>query len=362
MNIFDTIVIGAGPIGLTAANEIAKNGFNVCVVERRPKIGYPSHCSGLVSTRFVEENHVNENLILNHIKGAYLTADGKSLSFKDKKAHAIVIDREKFDQSLAEQAEKNRVKILKNSQIVSAKKHKSHIELQLQNGKTLSAKFVVVASGAKSGVNRMLGFSEKTAELIYTVQADTEVSLPDREIVYMSVSKNFAHNWFAWIIPTDKTHAHIGLGTDKTENILKNLDEFIRSCKYTKGVDIKKLAPVAWIIPIGLAKSVVSGRAIRVGDAAMHVKPFSGGGLHTGIKSAHLAAEAVIGALKTNDPALLRKYADDVEIEINPIIKRGLLLRKIYRSMSESFKAFSVEKLPFSSINAVSLKTTLSSG
>ena len=345
METFDVAVIGAGPIGLTAANIIAKNGFNVCVVERRAKIGYPSHCSGLVSTRFIKENKVDSSLILNTIKGAYLFADNEFLSFKSNEPRAVAIDRERFDQSLAEEAQKNGVIIFTNSAVVSVNKYQTYSELYLQNGEVIKSRFVIIASGAKSGVNRMFGFSDDETEIIYTVQTDMEVSLPDDESVYMYVDSSFAHNWFAWIIPIGNGLAHIGLGTDRTENIVDDLKKFIRSSEFTKDADVENLKPVGWIIPIGLAKKIVNSRVLRVGDAALQIKPFSGGGLYTGIKAARFAAEAVVKALKTDDVSALNEYKTNVDREITPIVKRGLLLRRIYRSMSDRDKALFLKGL-----------------
>ena len=345
MKSFDVAVVGAGPIGLTTANIIAKNGFSVCVVERRGKIGYPSHCSGLVSTRFIKENGVNSSLILNTIKGAYLFADNELLSFKSEKSRAVVIDREKFDQLLAENAQKSGVTIFTNSAVVSAKNYETYSELYLQNGESIRARFVIIASGAMSGVNRMFGFEDGASEVIYTAQADLKVSLPDYENVYMYVDSSFAHNWFAWIIPLGNGFAHVGLGTDRTENIVNNLVKFIRSSEFTKDANINNLKPVAWIIPIGFAKQIVKGRVLRVGDAALQIKPFSGGGLYTGIKGAHFAAEAVVKALKTENISALNEYKLNVDREITPIVKRGLLLRRIYRSMSDRDKALFLKGL-----------------
>ncbi len=345
MKTFDVAVIGAGPIGLTAANVIAKNGFSVCAVERRAKIGYPSHCSGLVSTRFIRENGVKPQLILNTIKGAYLFVDKERLSFKSRKAHAVVIDREKFDQSLAYIAEKNGTVIFRNSTVVSTKTGKEFNKLYLQNGEVIKSRFVIIASGAKSGVNRMFGFEDDESEVIYTAQVDLKISLPDRESVYMYVDGNFAHNWFAWIIPIGEELVHIGLGTDRTESIVNDLIKFIRSSEFTKNVNVENLKPVGWIIPIGAAKKIVNGRVLRVGDAALQVKPFSGGGLYTGMKGARFAAEAVVEALKTDDVSVINEYKSNVDRDIAPIVKRGLLLRRIYCSMNDRDKALFLKNL-----------------
>ena len=46
---FDALVIGAGPAGLLAAQEIALKGYNVGVLEEHPTVGKPDHCAGILS-------------------------------------------------------------------------------------------------------------------------------------------------------------------------------------------------------------------------------------------------------------------------------------------------------------------------
>ncbi len=44
MQIYDVLIIGAGPAGLMAARELEKNNVNYLVIEAKGKIGSPLKC------------------------------------------------------------------------------------------------------------------------------------------------------------------------------------------------------------------------------------------------------------------------------------------------------------------------------
>ncbi len=339
MEKYDTIVIGGGPVGLRAARLIAENGLRVSVVEKNEEIGFPNHCSGLVSENFVSKYPEAKKTLLNAIKGASLFAEKESLTFKSEKFRAFVIDRKKFDKLLADKAIGKGVKIFKKEEPEHILKKDIFTGLKLKSGKTLQSRAFVIASGANSRVPKLFELYSKPMEIIRTVQAEAKLKVPDKEIVYVFVNKKLFGNWFGWIIPMGDNTAKIGLGTDKRENVLILLERFISETKMLQNVKIEK-NPVAWFIPIGIPKKMTNANALIAGDSAMQVKPFSGGGLFTGMLGAELAGEVITEQLKNNiDNINLEKYEKLVSEQITPIIRKGLILRKIYKAMPDEDKA-----------------------
>ena len=71
---YDVIVVGAGPIGSTAARYAAKNGASVLMIEEHASIGSPVGCTGLLSTRAVSECDVrpSDSFVQNKVRGAFV--------------------------------------------------------------------------------------------------------------------------------------------------------------------------------------------------------------------------------------------------------------------------------------------------
>ena len=81
----DAIVIGAGPAGLLAANEIAKRGFTVQVFEEHEEVGKPDHCAGLLSTSGLKRLGITlpKDIVQNTVMGARIySPSGYSITIK----------------------------------------------------------------------------------------------------------------------------------------------------------------------------------------------------------------------------------------------------------------------------------------
>jgi len=95
------VVVGAGPAGSLAAEQAAKNGCKVLVLEQRATIGSPDHCAGLISisgleklgiTKLPDEVIQNKNVI-----GAkFFSPSGKNFIIRRKSSQAYVINKTKF--------------------------------------------------------------------------------------------------------------------------------------------------------------------------------------------------------------------------------------------------------------------------
>ncbi len=332
-------------MGLTAARTASEKSLKVLVVEKREKIGFPNHCSGLVSKKFASKYEEAKETILNGIKGAVMSVNKTQLSFKAKKDRAFVIDREAFDRLLAKKAEKTGVKILTGISPSFFEETKNGFEIALSDGKTVAGRYVLVASGAMSGVTRMFGFNTKPSEVIRTFQADMEASVPDTEVVYMFVNEKLFGNWFGWIIPFGNGIARVGFGTDKEGNLQDIFSEFLKRTPLLASARLLS-KPVAWIIPIGFPGEVARPGVLLAGDSALQVKPFSGGGLFTGMLGGEIAGRVISeGILKNDMQNIPKRYEEETNKKIYGIVKRGMLLRKIYKSMSEKDKELFLRSL-----------------
>ncbi|MCK5660148.1 MAG: NAD(P)/FAD-dependent oxidoreductase, partial [Methanosarcinales archaeon] len=100
----DIAVVGAGPTGAIAAKHALAHGDgSVLVIEEHASIGSPVQCTGLLSTRALQECGCSpkNDYVLNSLRGAYLySPDGTRLVIDGKKTKAYVVDRSMFDREL----------------------------------------------------------------------------------------------------------------------------------------------------------------------------------------------------------------------------------------------------------------------
>ena len=99
---YDVVVVGAGPVGSTAARHAALNGAKVLLLEEHASIGSPVGCTGLLSTRAVAECGLkpSDEFVFNSVRGAFVHApDGQCLPIDGKQTRAHVVSRKNFDRT-----------------------------------------------------------------------------------------------------------------------------------------------------------------------------------------------------------------------------------------------------------------------
>src|SRR3989338_8316731 len=115
---YDIIVIGGGSAGLNTAIDCSKAGLRVAVIEEHSKIGFPRHCSGLYSTRFLSLMEVEEDFYEHEVFGAkFHSPSGKVIELMRKEKVAFVINRELLDDFLGKRAKECGVNVVSNSRV-----------------------------------------------------------------------------------------------------------------------------------------------------------------------------------------------------------------------------------------------------
>jgi len=91
-------------------------------------------------------------------------------------------------------------------------------------------------------------------------------------------------------------------------------------------------------IPLDFAPRSYAGNVLLVGDAAGQVKPFSGGGIYTGLVAARHASAAVLQAFEKDDctAAGLAPYERAWKREIGRELLRSLRIRHFGLALSDS--------------------------
>ncbi|MCX8191057.1 MAG: NAD(P)/FAD-dependent oxidoreductase [Candidatus Aenigmarchaeota archaeon] len=325
---YNAIIIGAGVAGNRVAEILSKKGLRVLVVEEHLKVGLPKKCTGLVSQRIKEIlPNLDEEIFLNEIRvGSFIFGD-KTFELRPK-TKLYVIDRVKLDHFLFERASSNGAEYKFGERFTRAKVLNDRVIVETTKGR-YEGDILIGADGAFSTVAKNFGLFEE-GEFFIGLQSTVKGNY-EKDRMEIWFGEDIAPNFFAWVVPLDSKNARVGLATKK--NTLLYLKKFMR--KRTKTF----VEPdTCGIIKFGLIKKTVSNRVLLVGDAAMQVKPFTGGGIIYSLIASEVASLSVLKAFKNKnytEKFLTRNYEKIWREKLESGIRRGLMLRKIFYSFSD---------------------------
>ena len=303
---YDVVVVGAGPVGATAARYAALNGASVLLIEDHASVGSPVGCTGLLSTRAISECDVEpaNDFVLNSVRGAHVySPNGGCLPIDGGKIKAHVVSRKMFDRKLVKMAVDVGVDVSLRTRAIGLSRINSLQELSvLQNGvsKTITANVIIGADGVRSNIAQMAGLGQ-VQKVLSGIQIEAPYSSNDADFVELFMGSQ-APGFFGWTVPINEEISRIGLAvpTGNELNAVQYLNDLLNlnqgvSTLYGGGA----LDVVYGGIPLGPLEKTVADGVLIVGDAAGQVKPTSGGGVYTGAACAKIAGEvAALAAIE----------------------------------------------------------------
>jgi len=302
---WDVIVIGAGPAGSTAAGLIAEAGFEVLLVEKDNEPGKGNSCAGGMALALAEKLKLDDKVIEKMISGCTLYFNTSTSGWRVKSPRFVTVYRRVFDKFLAEQAVDGGVTLLTSTRVVKVDRRNNKITVGIKNltagsQEKLVAKLVVFADGINTLAQKTFGIGFKTRPgntflgLTYELEAGTNT----RDEFEAYFDRQTVPWGCYWIFPK-KDRINVGVACIRSQirkNLRQCLDDFIESHRGLK--ERKKLRFTAGLIPLSMARTIVSDNCLVIGDAAGMVNPLTGGGLVFAVKSGRLAAKTCVIALK----------------------------------------------------------------
>ena len=336
--IYDLIIVGAGTGGSTAARFAAKNGLNVCLVERKSRENVGNKiCGDAVGTEifdFLHINHPKNEELSCHIKGAKIYTPNlkKCIDLLDPKQAGYIVNRIEFGQRLLNEALDQGVDTFIDNTIaldlIYNKNSVSGIKVRLENGekREISAKLVIDASGFNTPLRKSINSQiiEKDIpkedsilcyrEIVSFPQKDLRVK--DPEYITIILDKEKAPGGYIWYFPKNEQSINIGLGMfmsykGKVKNFYqKNVfNEFITVPKY------KILSSGGGVVPVRRPLwSCADDGIMFVGDAACQVNPLHGGGIDPSMRGGFYAADVAQKAIETGNYSINTLWSYNVFI------------------------------------------------
>jgi geranylgeranyl diphosphate/geranylgeranyl-bacteriochlorophyllide a reductase len=307
---FDVVVVGGGPAGAIAAEDLAKLGRNVMLLDRAGRI---KPCGGAIPPRLMRDFDVPDHMLVAHAKSARMIApSNKVVDMPVEGGFVGLVDREHFDEWLRERAQKAGATRQTGTFERIERDHKDRAivcfaDSEGQEHKVL-AKVVIGADGARSKVARQ---TLKGADKVPCVFAYHEIiKVPDEgipgydptrcDVVYQG---HLSPDFYAWIFPHGKT-ASVGVGSAQKGFSLRTA---IKTLRKTSGLDVcETIRTEGAPIPLKPLRKWDNGHdVIVVGDAAGVVAPASGEGIYYAMACGREAAISVEEMLVTGKASAL---------------------------------------------------------
>jgi geranylgeranyl reductase family protein len=347
METVDAVVVGAGPAGSTAAFGLARKGWSVLLAEEHQSVGRPIQCAGLVSQRVLNMAG-NETMVLHRLGGASIWGPSlKRLRFAASETRAFVIARDKLDCYLADKAVDGGARLQTGWKFTGMRDapgrgpKTSIIEFRTQDGRVeIASRMVVGADGVSSSVARSLKL-KRPIEILPAYETVVPFPQAEQDEVEIYLSHSIAPGFFGWSIPDG--HGNIRLGVAMNARTGMNAKEGYGSLlkAVTKEYGRTLPSPTEVIvsgIPIGVVPKTVNQHGLIVGDAAAQVKPLSGGGIYTGMRSAQIAADAASNALSSTEEFAERllDYEALWRKEVGTELEKALFFRRLFVRLTDT--------------------------
>jgi digeranylgeranylglycerophospholipid reductase len=306
----DIAIVGAGPAGSTAAEEIAAAGLEVVLIDRKAEIGTPVQCGGFLpeTQELIELTpqarlprnliEVPERCILHRTRLQRIYASsGRSKEFI---MAGRTVDRRAFDRHLAARAARAGARILPATKAFFSR---PGLNLSGRFSGHLEAKVVIGADGPHSNIARAIGVPPGEMGICMEYEmANVDI---DPDAVEMYFGTQYAPGGYAWIIPLGADIANIGVGVRASYlsglRLPTILEKFVREHPVVGG-RLKRgevLAVMRGSVPAGgMPGSIQKDNVLLAGDAAGHVMATSGGGIPLAMIAGRIAGEVAAGFVK----------------------------------------------------------------
>ncbi|RPJ57895.1 MAG: NAD(P)/FAD-dependent oxidoreductase, partial [Acidobacteria bacterium] len=336
----DVAVVGGGPAGLLAGALLARQGHDVALFEEHQSFGEPVHCAGILSSDTFDQFGIGRAPVLNDIAGArFHSPSGAVVTFRSDSVEAVAIDRRQFDCELDRQARAAGVSRITGVRVQRVETGGSCSVVHLSDGPPARARAVVLACGARYGLQRALGLGIPPR---FLQSALAEFPAREDDEVEVHFGSNVAPDGFGWVIPVRRPEgSRVRVGLMCNGDAGAHFRGLLESVASRWGIDAAEAAasrPRLRMLPIAPIPRTYAERLVAVGDAAGLVKATTGGGVYYSLVSATLAASVLDEALRCDrlDATTLGRYERLWRQRLGPELDAQLALRHLADSFTDA--------------------------
>ncbi len=317
---FDVCIVGAGPAGSTTAYLLARQGRSVVLVDRA-RFPRDKTCGDGITprgARVLQRIGVLDQVLEAgfscsgvDVRGHGIDHEPVSFTMRFDRGHAgepadlIVLPRLALDDLLLRHALSAGPTHLDDTKVVDVKTGDDGARVLCDDGRTIDADLVILATGAESQLLRTTGLLAEKPPLEHAARAyfDGVEGLTDRIVLFFD---GVDLPGYGWIFPTSPTSANIGCGVfaqgqDEATRVkpmpqAQRLEQLVATHPVVSRMlqNATQRGPIrAYPLRTDFRKEFAgAGRLMVVGEAAGLVNPITGEGIDYALESAEFAAAA----------------------------------------------------------------------
>jgi len=348
--LYDVIVVGAGPSGCIASYTATKLGLNVLLIEKE-KIPRYKPCAGGLTPKSVEflkkRNLFNRELVERECFKIKVFIGDKNIVQSFGKPIVTTVERSRFDAYLVEKAIESGCVLAENERVKGLRIYDGGVKVATNRGKIFCSKLIIGADGVNSSVAKLSGLRERWRPnevlLAFETTLPRKVFDPDLDDTAVEVYFNHTYTGYGWVFPKGNS---ISLGLvgwlPRFPHPRRQFQYFLSSLPHS--LPTLNIRFNAHLIPLRINwsnPSIYTDHVLLCGDAAGFVDPWTGEGIYYAMLSGEIAANTVKESIEEEKYGrdFLHRYWLSCKKRFGDNLKAGLLFSRIfYNNLSLSLR------------------------